>query len=121
MPEKKVITVNPYLTFPGNCREAMTFYKDALAGELDVMTFEGAPVDVPEEYETFEYPNVEMVGDRVFVRYYYGKVGYHVKDVEDPEDYTLTLDRWPDWRTCKNAGLKGKEVLEIYPLEWFYN
>ena len=49
MPDKKVTTVNPYLTFAGNCRKAMTFYKEALDGELDVMTFEGAPVDIPEE------------------------------------------------------------------------
>jgi len=51
MHEEKVTTVNPYLTFTGNCREAMTFYKEALGGELDVMTFEGAPVDVPEEHK----------------------------------------------------------------------
>ena len=26
--------LNPYLTFNGNCREAMNFYKDCLGGEL---------------------------------------------------------------------------------------
>lgn len=31
--------LNPYLSFDGNCREAMEFYRDALGGELTVSTF----------------------------------------------------------------------------------
>jgi len=31
-------TISPYLTFDGNAREAMTFYKNALGGELTLMT-----------------------------------------------------------------------------------
>lgn len=30
--------INSYLTFNGNCREAMTFYKDCLGGELTFQT-----------------------------------------------------------------------------------
>lgn len=30
--------LNPYLNFENNCREAMTFYKDCLGGELKLMT-----------------------------------------------------------------------------------
>jgi PhnB protein len=41
--------LNPYLTFNGNCREAMTFYKDALHGELNIQTFEESPMEVPPE------------------------------------------------------------------------
>ena len=29
----KDTAINPYLAFNGNCREAMTFYKEALDGE----------------------------------------------------------------------------------------
>lgn len=32
-----------YLSFPGTCREAMTFYQQCLGGELNMMGFEGAP------------------------------------------------------------------------------
>lgn len=32
-----------YLTFDGNCREAMEFYKSALGGELSVMTVDQSP------------------------------------------------------------------------------
>jgi PhnB protein len=30
--------LNPYLTFNGNCKEAMTFYKEIFEGELSLMT-----------------------------------------------------------------------------------
>ena len=36
--------INAYLHFDGNCREAMTFYKDCLGGELMLQSVEGSPV-----------------------------------------------------------------------------
>ncbi len=45
-------TVNPYLAFKGNCKEAMEFYKSALGGELELMDFSSAPMEVPEEYKS---------------------------------------------------------------------
>ncbi len=41
-----------YLSFNGNCREAMTFYKDCLGGELMLQTVEGSPVaeQMPAEF-----------------------------------------------------------------------
>ncbi|KAA3618444.1 MAG: VOC family protein [Calditrichaeota bacterium] len=44
-------TINPYLSFNGNCREAMTFYKTALDGELEIMTFADSPMEVPEDHK----------------------------------------------------------------------
>ncbi len=40
--------LNAYLNFNVQCREAMTFYKDCLGGELNIMNVEGSPLDVPE-------------------------------------------------------------------------
>jgi len=37
--------INAYLTFKGNCREAMTFYKECLGGELNLQTIGGSPVE----------------------------------------------------------------------------
>lgn len=45
-------TVNPYLTFDGNCKEAMNFYKEVFNANLDIMPFEGSPVEVPEDYKS---------------------------------------------------------------------
>jgi PhnB protein len=36
--------LNPYIHFNGNCREAMTFYKDALGGELTLITVGESPM-----------------------------------------------------------------------------
>ena len=35
---------NPYLRFDGNCREAMTFYKEALGGDLHMQTVGESPM-----------------------------------------------------------------------------
>ncbi len=37
-------TINSYLTFSGNCREAMTFYQDCLGGELHFQTIGESPL-----------------------------------------------------------------------------
>jgi PhnB protein len=36
-----------YLTFDGNCREAMTFYQECLSAELHLMPFSEMPGDYP--------------------------------------------------------------------------
>jgi len=37
--------INAYLTFDGNCREAMLFYKDCFGGELHLQTVAGSPME----------------------------------------------------------------------------
>lgn len=37
--------ISPYLKFNGSCREAMTFYKDCLGGELTLNTVAGSPME----------------------------------------------------------------------------
>jgi PhnB protein len=39
--------LSPYLTFDGNCRQAMEFYKQCLGGDLQMMTFADSKMDVP--------------------------------------------------------------------------
>jgi|SRR6185436_883618 len=36
--------INSYLTFSGNCREAMTFYKECIGGELTFQTIGESPL-----------------------------------------------------------------------------
>jgi PhnB protein len=38
--------INAYLTLNGNCREAMTFYKECLGGELTMQAVEDSPIRV---------------------------------------------------------------------------
>lgn len=44
--------INPYLTFSGQCEEAMKFYAKVLGGKLELMPFEGTPgaEHVPADY-----------------------------------------------------------------------
>lgn len=37
-------TLNPYLIFNGNCKEAMNFYKDCFGGELTLQTVAESPM-----------------------------------------------------------------------------
>lgn len=39
--------ITPYLTFNGNAHQAMTFYKEVLGGDLNLMTFGNSPMEVP--------------------------------------------------------------------------
>lgn len=39
-----MIQISPYLTFNGNCREAMTFYRECLGGELTFQTVAETPI-----------------------------------------------------------------------------
>lgn len=39
-----MIQISPYLTFNGNCREAMTFYQTCLGGELSLQTVAETPM-----------------------------------------------------------------------------
>lgn len=36
--------IHPYISFNGNCEEALTFYRNALGGELSVVRYEGSPM-----------------------------------------------------------------------------
>lgn len=40
------VTLDPYLFFQGNCREAMDFYKSVFGGELSLQAFEEAPKEM---------------------------------------------------------------------------
>src|SRR5438874_698776 len=42
--KKTMAQLNAYLHFNGNCREAMTFYKDVLGGELSLKTVGESPM-----------------------------------------------------------------------------
>ena len=43
------MSLHPYLTFPGNAREAMTHYQRVLGGQLDIMGVDDMPPDAVEE------------------------------------------------------------------------
>ncbi len=46
--------INPYLTFDGNCRDAMSFYAECLDGELNLQAVSESPVAAQLPAETQE-------------------------------------------------------------------
>ena len=50
MHDQTKTSINPYLTFPGNCKEAMSFYKDATDGELELLPYSESPMDLPQDH-----------------------------------------------------------------------
>lgn len=62
--------LNPYLNFNNNCREAMTFYKDCLGGELTLQTVEELPemaAQMPPEMKKSIMHSVLTSGDIVIM------------------------------------------------------
>lgn len=45
-----MLALDPYLTFDGNCADAMRFYQQTLGGQLDVMTFSQAPAPMCDQF-----------------------------------------------------------------------
>jgi len=46
-----VKTLNPYVMFSGNCREALTFYQECLGGEItSIQTYADSPLGVSDEH-----------------------------------------------------------------------
>ncbi|AOM76258.1 VOC family protein [Pedobacter steynii] len=50
-----ITSINSYLTFAGNCREAMTFYQSCLGGELSFQTIGASPLSekMPEKMKGY--------------------------------------------------------------------
>ncbi|MDP5100374.1 MAG: VOC family protein, partial [Nonlabens sp.] len=56
------MTVQPYLSFSGNCQEAFNFYKNIFSGQLqNKETWEGKSQDIPESYRD-KIQHIELSG-----------------------------------------------------------
>ena len=65
--------LNPYITFPGTCSEAMDFYASVLGGTVQRMTFRDAGTDVdgimhaalatPDGFHLFASDHMDGMGD----------------------------------------------------------
>ena len=61
-------TLQPYLIFPGACREALEFYSVCLGGEIvEIQTYAEAPMDFPSDSDTRVFNSVFRAGDLQFM------------------------------------------------------
>jgi PhnB protein len=59
--------MNPYLIYPGTCKDAFEFYRDCLGGDIELMqAFAESPIDVPEEHQSRIFNAMFRVDD-VFI------------------------------------------------------
>src|SRR4051812_46821699 len=57
----KDVTLNPYIFFQGNAKEAMEFYKGVFGGELTIQKMSEVPQDsMPAEMKKDEYKDMIM-------------------------------------------------------------
>jgi PhnB protein len=110
-------TIDPYLIFNGNCRQAMEFYSDCLGADLNVVTYAEGPG---------EYP--DAVKDKIM----HAKVtkGQLVIMASDPHDgnpvtqgnsffLNLNCDSLEEIERLFNAvGKNGKVLLPLQDMFW---
>ena len=74
---------------------------------------------LPDGFAMFSQPNLDIVGDQVFIRY--GRMW----PVEKTDAKQKPSNQWPGiWPRQEDSGAewKGEEVImRVYPLEWFYS
>lgn len=57
------VTLNPYITFKDNAREAMTFYQSVFGGDLNVMSFGDLPAMPTDPEEKDKVMHAMLTGD----------------------------------------------------------
>lgn len=77
------LTLEPYLFFKGNCKEAMEFYKNVFGGKLTVQTI----ADVPQEAQM---PGAEP--DNVMHAALRGPVTIFASDSQNASDHTAKIE-----------------------------
>src|SRR4051812_36183555 len=65
--EKNMIGVKPYISFPGNCEEALNFYKDCTGGEvLFIQRMGDSPMVGPEDSDKIMHSTLK-IGDTIIM------------------------------------------------------
>ena len=75
--------LHPYITFSGNCAEAMTFYRDCLGGELTLQSVRESPIaaQMPPAMQDQVMHSMLMIGELSL----------------------MASDMKPEWRTTGNS------------------
>ena len=74
---------------------------------------------LPDGFAMFTYPNVDIVGQTVFVRYMRMRPVWLNRQGKKESSESFTPRMWPR-EEDKKAEMKGEGVMRIYPLRWFY-
>jgi len=78
---------------------------------------------LPDGYAQFDYPNVDIIGEKVFIRYYrtWPKViDEGTEKIERSGGWPVRIPMSNQFIEDNEATMTGESVLRVYPLEWFY-
>ena len=111
-------TLNAYLIFPGNCREAMNFYHECLGGEMvNMITFEGAPMEVEEKYKN-NIMHAQLKSDAIDLMASDGKPGgTHISGNNISLSLNVTSEAEQD-EIFEKLSKGGKIVMELEDTFW---
>ena len=118
------IRFSPYISFPGNAREAMTYYQDIFGGELNIQSYEGMEDAMPFTPPKDAVAHSELVADAVVI------AGGDAMGAEQPglasEVYSFLLsfasadEAAPLWEKFTSTGASVVMPFELAPWGQFY-
>jgi PhnB protein len=126
----------PYLNFAGSCEEALNFYKDVFNGEIEnIMRYDGAPMDVPEDHKNKIMHSHFKAGDLTFMASdaMHGKpptVGNNISlslNFNSEEDQKKVFDKLSDGGTITMPlgdtfwGAVFGMCIDKYGINWMFN
>jgi PhnB protein len=110
-------TIDPYLIFNGNCRQAMEFYANCLGGDLNIQTYAQSPGEHP-----------DAVKDKIMhAKLTKGQIVIMASDPHDGSPVTqgnsfflnLNCDSLEEIeRVFKSVGKNGKVLLPLQDMFW---
>jgi PhnB protein len=102
--------LNPYLFFPGNCEEALNFYKDAFGGEITTLMRHDDPnMNFPEEQKN-KIMHAVLTVDENTIMFSDGMAGEQV-DFGNGIYLNLSLNDEARMRKCFGALAEGGKVI----------
>lgn len=111
-------SLNVYLFFAGRCKEALTFYKECLGGEVTPMqTFGEGPMEVDESQKA-KIMHAEFHGDDIF---FMASDGMGDEEKIDGNSITLSLnldDETEQEDVFKKLSEGGKVIMELQDTFW---
>jgi PhnB protein len=110
--------LQPYLTFGGNCEEALNFYKETLNGEIAMLSyFDSAQMEVPEAYKKKVMHSVLRLGKATVMAS--DSLPDHPLTIGNNISLSLNFEELGQMETAfKNLSAGGKVTMPLQDTFW---